>query len=287
MVLMVIAATSWGSGVVLTKVTLEQLAPLDVLGIELFVGTVVLWTAVAIWGRGGGSMGRWRAYAVLGVIDPGLSFALGDFGLQRTNATDGALLIASESLFAVALARPLLGERLGSRAGAAIALGFAGSVLLGLGATGGAGARTLVGDLLVLGGTAAAAAYSVGARRIASAVDPEGLAVTATQMLAALLVSVPVLALGVAGGHSHVGSADAAHLLAGLATGVFSTAIPFVLFNVAIRDVEIAGAALISNVVPLIGVTLAVVLLGETLSSLEAVGGAAVLVAALGARSAY
>ena len=89
-----------------------------------------------------------------------------------------------------------------------------------------------------------------------------------------------------AGGHSHFADADSAHLAAAVATGLLSTGIPFLLFNFAIRDVEVTGSVLIFNLIPVVGVVLAVVLLGESLTALEAVGGAAVIIAAFGAETA-
>src|SRR5690349_9307954 len=87
--LMGLAALSWGLGVVMTKVALEQLTPLDVLGTELLVGAAVV--VAALLARGGGTTVGWRSFALLGLLEPGLSYALGDFGLQRTGAADGAL----------------------------------------------------------------------------------------------------------------------------------------------------------------------------------------------------
>src|SRR3954447_23283406 len=96
--LMTLAACSWGLGIVMTKITLEQLAPLDVLGIELVVGAGVVWTVLLARGRRRAFAG-WPAFALLGLLEPGLSYALGDFGLDRTGAVDAALLLAPETLF--------------------------------------------------------------------------------------------------------------------------------------------------------------------------------------------
>jgi drug/metabolite transporter (DMT)-like permease len=284
LVLMTVAAMSWGLGIVMTKLTLDQLAPLDVLGVELMIGAAVVWTAV--FARGGiGDLRGWRGFAILGLLEPGLAFALGDFGLDQTGAADGALLLASETLFAVVLARAVLGERASPRVALAVAVGFAGSVVVGLGAAGG-DHSTVAGDVLVLGGSAAAAAYSVLARRVARAGQPDPVTVTAVQLAVATVVSLPLVAIGAAGGHSQIADADAAHLLAAVATGLLTTAVPFLLFNIAIRDVEVAGGALILNLVPVIGAGLAVVLLGEALGLLQVAGGAAVIAAAFGAEAA-
>jgi drug/metabolite transporter (DMT)-like permease len=278
--LLTAAAVSWGLAIVLTKVTLEQLAPLDVLLIELAAGTAFLW--IVLLARGGPrAFGGWPLFAGLGLLEPGLSFVAGDFGLDLTGAADGALLLASESLFAIALAWAVLGERLGRLAVVAVGVGFAGSVLIGIAPAGGDG--NLLGDGLVLVGAAAAGVYTVAARYIAGREDADPLTLTAVQVLAAAVVSVPLVVFGAASGHSSLGDADAWHLLAGVATGIASTALPFVLYNAAIRDVEVSAAALISNLIPVFGVGLAVLLIGERPGALQLAGGAMVLVAALGA----
>ena len=278
--LLAAAALSWGFAIVLTKITLEQLAPLDVLFVELVIGALAMW--LVLLRRGGpGALTRWRAFACLGLLEPGLSFVAGDFGLNLTGAADGALLLASESLFAIALAWMLLGERLGPLAVATVWIGFAGSVLIGVAP--GSGDASILGDGLVLIGSAAAGLYSVAARRIAADGEADALTVTAVQLLTAAVVSVPLFVAGAAAGHSRLGHADAGHLLAAVATGVASSALPFLLYNAAIRDVQVTAAALIQNLTPVFGVALAVVLIGERLGALQLAGGALVLVAALAA----
>lgn len=282
--LMALAALSWGLGIVMTKITLEQLEPLDVLGVELFVGAVVIGSAVLMRGGPARTSG-WPVFAALGLLEPGLSYALGDFGLDMTGAADGALLVASETLFAVVLARMFLRERVSRRVAVAVGVGFLGSVAIGVGAVGG-GRATVRGDLLVLASTAAAAAYSVVARRVALGGEADALTVTAVQLAVAAMVGVPVLVVAATAGQSGVGSADAAHLLAAVATGLLTTALPFLLYNTAIRDVEVASGALVLNLVPVIATGLAVALLGDVLGPLQVIGGIAVVTAAFGTDAA-
>lgn len=214
-----------------------------------------------------------------GVLDPALSFALFDLGLSRTGAADGALLIASEGLFGALFAWLVLRERVGPVTAIALAFGFAGSALVALGAMD--GHASIAGDLLVLGASASAAVYGVAARRLV--VQTDALAATATQMLAAALVALPAVALNAAGGGSHLDALDGGHLLAAVATGVLGGAIPFLLFNVAIRDVNVAGASLLLNLIPVLATGLAVLLLGERLGWSQLAGGILVIAAAFGA----
>jgi drug/metabolite transporter (DMT)-like permease len=269
------AATSWAAATLLTKVALGELSPLDLLGIELVSSAIAM--ACLLAARGRPFLPRkWRAFAILGVLEPGLGFGLFDFGISRTGAADGAILIASESLFGVLMARALLGERVGPLTRVAVGVGFAGSALLGLAETG--QGASLSGDLLVLTASAAAAGNGVGVRRISAEAD--NLAATTTQLVAAALFAAPVILIADTGAKTTLAGADAAHLVAAVATGLVGGALPFLAFNLAIRDLTVARAGLVLNLIPVLAVVGAVIALGEHLGWPEIVGGALVVVAA-------
>ena len=126
--LLLLAALSWGLSAALTKVALEQVSPLDLFAVEVAMGALVLCAAALA--RGARPSRPSIAVLALGILDPGLAILLFDFGLVHTAATHGALLLATDSLFTVALAVVLLGERMGGRVAVALAAGFAGSALL-------------------------------------------------------------------------------------------------------------------------------------------------------------
>lgn len=270
--LTLMAATSWAIATVLTKVALAQIAPLDLLGIELASSALAMGVLLAARGRPFLPT-AWPVFAAIGILEPGLSFGLFDFGLAHTGAADGAILIASQSLFGVLLARVLLGERISSLTRAAVAVGFVGSALVGLAETG--NGTTLGGDLLVLAASAAAAAAGVGVRRMSAQAD--NLAATTTQLVAAALVTAPIIVVADIGGSSDVGGADWLHVLAAVATGLLGGAVPFLAFNLAIRDLTVAHAGLILNLIPVLAAAIAVATLGERLRWPEILGGALVV----------
>ena len=162
------------------------------------------------------------AYLLLSVLEPGLSLLLFDVGLSRTSATHAALLLASETLFVVLLARLTLRERLSPPLAVAVGAGVGGATLASL-EPGGA-ASSLIGDTLVLAASALAAGYGVLARKLAPTGD--WLTVTATQLIGALGVCLPNITVSSATGHSDLSSADAGHLLAAVATGALASVIP-------------------------------------------------------------
>jgi drug/metabolite transporter (DMT)-like permease len=276
--LTIMAATSWAAATVLSKVALRELTPFDLLGVELFTSAIAMGFLLAA--RGRPFLPRsWPIFAALGVLEPGLSFGLFDFGLSRTGAADGALLIASQSLFGVLLARLLLGERVSALARAAIAVGFAGSALVGLAETG--HGASLVGDLLVLAASLAAACSGVGVRRMSAEAD--NLAATTTQLVAAAVFAAPVILIAGSDTKTGLASADPAHVTAAVATGLLGGAVPFLAFNLAIRHLTVAHAGLILNLIPVLAAVGAIVALGERLRWPEILGGALVVGAATAA----
>ena len=73
--LTVTAAASWAAAALTTKVALRELAPLDVLGVELSASAIAMVSLLAARGRPR-LPPNWRGFAALGVIEPGLAFAL-------------------------------------------------------------------------------------------------------------------------------------------------------------------------------------------------------------------
>jgi len=273
--MLVLAALSWGIATALTKVALQQLAPLDLLSIEITVGALSM-CAIAL-ARGARPTGPMLVIALMGAIDPGLSFLLFDVGIARTAATNAALLVATETLFTAALAAMFLRERLDARLAIALAAGSLGAVVVSL-HSGGGGSNSLLGDLLCLGGALGAATYGVLARRFAP--GREVLSLTAVQMLGAVVVCLPLGALGAAAGRSHLAHVDAGHLVAAVAVGVLATTIPFLLFNVAIERVTAMTAGLMLSLIPFFGTVSAVAMLSESLAAVQLLGGVLIVAAA-------
>jgi drug/metabolite transporter (DMT)-like permease len=72
-------------------------------------------------------------------------------------------------------------------------------------------------------------------------------------------------------------------LVAAVATGLLGGAVPFLAFDRAIRDLTVAHAGLILNLIPVLAAGVAVAALGERLRWPEIVGGLLVVAAAIAA----
>ncbi|MBJ7600930.1 DMT family transporter [Candidatus Nephthysia bennettiae] len=109
-VALVLSALLFGVGTAFAVFALRALTAFDLLAVEIGSATVTLWVALAVLGPR--TTRRWPIYALLGLLEPALSFALYNSGLAQTSATHGALLESLDGLFVVILGTLLLRERL-------------------------------------------------------------------------------------------------------------------------------------------------------------------------------
>src|SRR5689334_20991645 len=72
--------------------------------------------------------------------------------------------------------------------------------------------------------------------------EADNLAATTTQLVAAALFVAPVILIADTGGKTRIASADSPHVIAAVATGLLGSAVPFLAFNRAIRDLTVARA---------------------------------------------
>jgi drug/metabolite transporter (DMT)-like permease len=270
---LVVASACWGSDAVIVKYALRGIPAMSLLMLELLCATAALWAVLLVRGHRR-PQHLWRL-ALLGLFEPGLTYAAVNYGLVRTSASDASLLAGTETLFVVVLAAIFLRQRLHRLAVLAVAVSA-----VGVGALGGSGASLSVGlgDLLVLAGSLAAAIYVTLASTIAPDMDP--LTMTAYQFLAGTIVAVPFVLLQWGGrpGDLIPPGASAGYWVAGAGAGVIGLALSFLLYNHAIGHIHVTTASMVLTLIPLFGLAGAVLVLGEGVDAWEGVG--AVLIVA-------
>lgn len=185
--------------------------------------------------------------AAVGLLGAGIAPALLAWGLQRTGATTGSLLLNLEAGFTVALAWAFRGEPIGRRVLAALALMACGGAALALDAATGA-AFSAAGALAVAGATLAWAADNTLTRGLAEQ-DPVRV-VAAKAALGAALTGAAALALG-----EPRPAAPAALVL--LACGATGYGLSLRLYLLAQRRIGAARTASIFAVAPFVGAALA------------------------------
>ena len=257
---LVAAAACWGIATAISKRAIDEIAPLTLLSIQLTVSVVLLSIASRVEGRGLPREHR-RPLAVLGVLNPGVSYALGLAGLARITASATTLLWATEPIMILLMAWAILKQRPTRAVIVCAGVAFVGVILVV--AAPDVGLDPL-GVSLMLAGVAACAIYTVLSGRYVGSASTLG--VILLQQIAALAFAVALLAgAAVAGRAGDLGEVSATGWTSALAAGALYYGVAFWLWLRGLRTSSPAVAGLFINLVPVFGVAAAAVLLDERL----------------------
>jgi drug/metabolite transporter (DMT)-like permease len=264
----------WGASAVASKAVLIHVPPMTLACLRVAIAFAVLLPLAA---RNGERPARGSAPALLGLTGVALFCVLQNVGLRYASAANTALVNGAIPVITALLAAAFLGERLGRRrvAGLVVSgLGVAAVVLLGTGATLGA---STVGNLLPVAGAVSFAAYAVLGRRAFASGNT--LAVVAGSTRYGLLFLLPGAGLELATGG--MGALTVNDVLLLLYLGIGCSALAFILCGYGLARLDAGQGAVFGNLKPLVGVGLAVALLGESLTPGHLGGGALVLLGVL------
>lgn len=276
---LVLAAACWGVGTALSKQAVTEVPPLTLLVAQLAVSLVFLGAVARRRGDRlpGGPDGR--RLAALGLLNPGLAYALSLLGLAQISASLSVLLWALEPVLILVLAVVLLRERPGIVVVAMSALAVAGLALVVYDP---AASGALPGIVLTIAGVGCCAVYTVATRRWLSGADSTLGVVVAQQAyalgLAIVLLGAAAVGLGVAVAPAEVTPLGVASTVA---SGLVYYGLAYAFYLSGLRWVPASIAAMSFYLIPVFGVG-AATLLGDRLAPLQWIG-AIVVVLAVGA----
>ena len=266
---MLVVCLIWGLNFSITKLALEEIPPLPFTAVRFLVSSLLLWLVVrAVEGPEEIPAPAMKTLVLLGLLGNTcyqLTFTL---GLDRTTATNSALILSTVPTV-VAVFAGLLGlERITARIGWGIAVGTLGVVIVI--ATRGVGfhAGTLQGDLMTVVAVLCWAGYTVGLRRVPPGIS--SLRVTTITTIA----GTPGLLLAGLPGMIRLEWSEV-NLRAWAALGyaaVFSLVIAYLLWNRSVKAVGGTRTAVYMCVTPLVAAGGAWLLLGERPHPLQGVG---------------
>lgn len=263
----------WASGFPLMKLIGVDLGPIPLAALRGLIATAVL----AIWflarGRQLLPQGReWRDWILLGLMQGALPNVLTAYAVTEIQAGLAALIQASTPLLvAVAAHRMFADERLVRRRLVGVAIGFAGMAVL-------VGPTAVAGDPGSLGGAlamlATAVSYAVGNLYVRAIPKAEPARLAFGQQLFSGLPTL-ALALAVAGPAGFTGASP--HWASIVVLGVFSTAVPIVIYMGVLTRAGPTRGSMSGYLVPIWTILLGYAVLGETVGLREVVGGLIVL----------
>jgi drug/metabolite transporter (DMT)-like permease len=282
---MILSAACWGFATVMSKGALAAFSPPVLLSLQLIASVSFLWLAVGVTRQKPVLDAKsWRA-ALSGLLEPGLAYAIGTFGLMLTTAGNASLIATTEPLIIVALAWILFREQIEVRTGLAILAATAGVAMVTR-AHGDDAAGSLLGDGLVALGTLFAALYVIVSSRLVSHVPPVALA--ALQQSVGLVFSFVLLIawLPLTIIFDEIARANAGLITLALLSGIVQYALAFWLYLIGLQRLPARTAALFLALIPVFGLSGAAIFLGEPIQALQIAGAVIIVASVASARQA-
>lgn len=275
---LVAAAGCWGLGSVVSKQVVNDVSPLTLLALQLTVSCGFLLVVALVRHEAFPRTPSFRGLAALGLLNPGLAYALGLIGLTTVTASMYVLLWATEPVVILGLSAVALREHIPAGLGVSLAFAVLG-VLLVVYQPGAGG--DVAGITLTLVSVGCCALYTVLTRRLV--LDDSSLSVVLAQQGVALVFAMVLATLADAiGGHGwDLGGVGAASWLGAGVSGVLYYGLGFWLYLIGLRHVSASYAGAYLPLIPVFGV-MAGYLIGERLEARQWIG-AIVIVAATAA----
>jgi drug/metabolite transporter (DMT)-like permease len=262
---------------VVSKQAVDDIAPLTLLPIQLAASTVLLLVVTTVRREPIALNSQVRKLAALGVLNPGVAYALGLIGLTTITASMSVLIWALEPVLILIMAALVLREHISLGLALLVSVAVTG-VLLVVYQPGASG--DLVGIPLTITSVGFCAIYTILTRRLF--LDDASLTVVIAQQAAALVFAVLLAsAAGLLGANGWDGSGfSAASLLAAGVSGVLYYGLGFWFYLTGLRLVPASYAAAFLPLIPLFGLA-GGYLTGDRLSPVQWVGTALIVTATL------
>ena len=266
------ACLFWGGSIISTKLSYDSLAPMSLGLIRFSLATVLFFVLLAFRHELTPPPGKPLALmAASGFLGTTLYFAAENYGASLVSGATSSLVVGSFP--AMTLVLECLVDRTAPklRVACGIALAFVGVCVLALTDSGGTGSDELLGiGILMLGGLCWAF-YNLIMRTLAGEHSP--LVITTWQTLfgalgfipLALVESAPIQAL------SPTAMGSLAYLV------ICCTVAGFSLYNFGFEGLSPTVASSLVNLVPVVGLVLSALILGESISLQQLLGGAVVV----------
>ena len=267
--LLLLMALIWGVNFSVVKYGTQIFTPLAFTGLRVGLAAVVLLAVSATRRKRRPNRQEMLALITLGVLGNGLYQIMFVEGIARTRVGNAALIVAATPAFIAITGRIRGSERINRNTVMGIALSLAGVGLVVLGsARRASGEATLLGTMLVFGGTLCWTAFTVMLQPYAKKLDPIHL--SAFTMLGGtipMLIATPRALL--ATDWSLVGAAGWAAILY---ASVLSMGLAYIFWYRGLRVLGPTRTAMYGNLQPVIAITVAWIFLHEAPTIWQGIG---------------
>ena len=268
----VAAMLIWSTSFVATKLAYASFPPLT-LGALRFV---IALAALSVMTRVGGGfvLPPRRDLLVMfagGALGITLYFAMENIGVSLTSASNAALIMASYPAITILMERLTYGTRVSGRKWVGVLVAIVGVMLVSGMQTAQAGQNQLLGNLILSATGFVWALYNFTTRSVVNKYS--AVTVSFYQTLAGALLFIPLAFVEV----DKWAVPDGQSVLVLFYLGVLCSVAAFMLYNYGLRKLSAGTAVSLANLVPVFGVLLSVLVLGETLHPLQILGGVVVI----------
>jgi drug/metabolite transporter (DMT)-like permease len=265
-----LVALIWGSSFLLIRVGVGEMSPAQVVFIRCTIAAIGL-NAVLLLRRKRypTDLTIWRNMLIIGVINASLPYLLLSLGEQNVPSNVASVLQSTTALFGMIIAHfAITDERVTWGKAIGIGLGFVGMLVLASRSQT-EGEASLIGALCIVGASFSYACGAVFSRRVTRG-KVEPLVIAATSFIFASVSALIYLGLEpLLGGRSAVPLADLSQnvIVAVFTLGVVNTFIAYLFFYYIIQELGAARATMVTYVVPVIGLILGWLVLGERIDA--------------------
>jgi len=249
---MIGSAACWGGATVMNRDLLAHFSPLGLLLVQLIASVLAL-LLLALPHRPWRYLSSARFPALgraawTGLLEPGLTYSIGLWGLSLTSAGNAAIIGATEPILIVLLVWLLFKKRPSGKLTLCIGVAAAGLVLIasdsGTGSGNALAQKSLAGDALIVLSTLFAASYVVFSSRLA-AHFPAAVLASAQQIVGLAYAAALVAAASLGGLLEPSLTEPSVRLLAYAAlSGVVQYALAFWLYLIGLKQLSASAAAL-------------------------------------------
>jgi drug/metabolite transporter (DMT)-like permease len=278
-VALILAAASWGIGTVVSKRAVAEIPPLTLLPIQLTASLVVLVVLMRLRRLPLADPSASPLLGRLGILNPGLAYALSLLGLAHISASLSVLLWALEPILILVLAAWFLSERVGRFVLLLSAIAVGGMLLVAYQPD---TAGSALGVGLTVAGVLCCAIYTIVTRRWIATSDSTAPVVVAQQAHALAVALVVVVVLWLAGGAVRPEGVSGLGWASAIGSGVLYYGLAYWFYLSALRNVPASFAAASFYLVPVFGVAASFLLLEERLDPGQWLGIAIVSLAVIG-----
>ncbi|MCW5221358.1 DMT family transporter [Verminephrobacter aporrectodeae subsp. tuberculatae] len=269
---MIGSAACWGGATVMSRDLLGHFSPPALLVIQLIASVLAL-LILSIphrpWTHLSPALGK---ASLTGVLEPGLTYSIGLWGLSLTSAGSASIISSTEPIFIVFLAWLIFRNKPTSKLSLCILIAVVGLMFVSYDSALTEADKSLAGDMLIVLSTAFAASYVVFSSKLAEKFPAAVLA--SGQQVVGLLCALIIYSVARFFGtiSENILNISPGVLIYAASSGVVQYALAFWLYLIGLKHLSPSAAGLWLTLVPVFGVVGAYFWLGEVPTPLMLLG---------------